>query len=186
MSYKKGSWGIKEQKRRYKQFRRRMPGAMGRIAVNHFKSGFVKGGGTTNDNVGGWQKRKVNRGRQRAILVKTGDLKRSIRILFRKVSRGFMTVKIGTEGIKYAAVHNFGLDVNATQNVREHTRKAHKRRTSKGIRKIKAHDVKGFKRHLNFKMPKREFIGDSRIMDKKMMNMIIRQLKKVFLTGAGA
>ncbi len=79
----------------------------------------------------------------RAILVKTGDLRRSI---IRVPNRAALNVKIQTDLI-YAKVHNDGL------------------RAGRG---------KGFK------MPKRQFIGDSYNLNEKVKAVIVKRLDKVF------
>jgi phage gpG-like protein len=79
----------------------------GVVAVKHFKDGFRGGGGKTDK--GKWQPRKNNSEPERAILVKTGSLSRSIKI------KSFSTSKvvIGTDSsINYADKLNFG-----TQNM---------------------------------------------------------------------
>ena len=47
------------------------------IAVRHFKAGFRNGGGQT--DAGKWAKRKNNKDPERAILVKTGSLRNSVK-----------------------------------------------------------------------------------------------------------
>lgn len=79
---------------------------MGTEAKNHFVRSF-RNQGFTDQSLQRWQARKrVDRGVRgnRAILVKSGDLRRSIRI----VSKTLTSVTIGSD-LPYAKVHNDGL-----------------------------------------------------------------------------
>ena len=79
---------------------------MGVEAKNHFQKSFSDGG-FTDRTLERWEARKSNRNnRGRAILVKTGNLRRSIRV----VSRTLQSITIGSDLI-YADVHNEGLRV---------------------------------------------------------------------------
>lgn len=81
-----------------------MVDVMGVMAINHYKKSFINGG-FTDEGFVAWQKRKRTKGNQgRAILVKTGRLKRSL--VARKSGR--YAVRI-TSNVNYANVHNEGL-----------------------------------------------------------------------------
>lgn len=82
----------------------------------------------------------------RAILVKTGDLRRSI--IRNPANRAALTVKISTD-LAYAKIHNDG-----------------------GM-------GKAYGKH-SFKMPKRQFIGDSYNLNEKVKAVIVKRLDKVF------
>lgn len=72
-------------------------------SVKHFKEGFQTGGGKT--DAGKWKNRKNNVDPERAILIKTGSLQRSIKIK----SISAKSVVIGTDSsVPYAARINFG------------------------------------------------------------------------------
>jgi phage gpG-like protein len=125
---------------------------IGNTAKNFFVENFRKQG-FDDKTVQRWKPRKrttykTKSGRivndtTRAILVKTGDLRRSI---IRVPNRSALNVKIQTDLI-YAKVHNDGL------------------RAGRG---------KGFK------MPKRQFIGDSYNLNEKVKAVIVKRLDKVF------
>jgi phage virion morphogenesis protein len=74
-------------------------------AVVHFKDNFRKSG-FVDASLQPWKPRKPNakRNRGRAILVDTGDLRRSIKVI-RKTTR---EIRIGSDPV-YAKVHNYGL-----------------------------------------------------------------------------
>lgn len=94
-----------------------------------------------------WKPRKVQDKRAgRAILVKTGDLRRSI--IRNPANRAALTVKISTD-LAYAKIHNDG-----------------------GM-------GKAYGKH-SFKMPKRQFIGDSYNLNEKVKAVIVKRLDKVF------
>lgn len=128
-----------------------------------------------------WQPRKADKKKDkgRAILVKTGQLRRSIKAR----ARG-MNVTIGSD-MPYAQIHNEGGTVTGTQNVGPHMRKAHNRKgyTRKDGRQMKAvkvaaHSVKGFSRKINHTMPKRQFMGPSSTLVKEIGRLVDREINK--------
>ena len=82
----------------------------------------------------------------RAILVKEGDLRRSI--IRNPANRAALSIKISTN-LDYAKIHNDGLM------------------------------GKAFGKH-PFKMPKRQFMGDSYNLNEKVKAVIVKRLDKVF------
>jgi len=109
---------ILKQIEAYKPQMDKIVDAAGVMAVNHFTKSF-KDGGFTDEGFTAWKKRKRNvdtykRGKRgesgvrslgidRAILVKSGRLRRSLR----SKKAGFLAVKIFTD-VPYASVHNNG------------------------------------------------------------------------------
>ena len=127
---------------------------VGNTAKNFFVENFRKQG-FDDKTVQRWKPRKrttyrTKSGRivndtTRAILVKEGDLRRSI---IRVPNRAAMNVKIQTN-LDYAKIHNEGLM------------------------------GKAFGKH-PFKMPKRQFIGDSYNLNEKVKAVLVKRLDKVF------
>ena len=127
---------------------------IGNTAKNFFVENFRKQG-FDDKSVQKWKPRKrttykTKSGKlvddtTRAILVKEGDLRRSI---IRVPNRAAMSVKIQTN-LDYAKIHNEGLM------------------------------GKAFGKH-PFKMPKRQFIGDSYNLNEKVKAVIVKRLDKVF------
>ena len=127
---------------------------VGNTAKNFFVENFRKQG-FDDKTVQRWKPRKRTTYRTksgkvvddttRAILVKEGDLRRSI---IRVPNRAAMSVKIQTD-LDYAKIHNEGLM------------------------------GKAFGKH-PFKMPKRQFIGDSYNLNEKVKAVIVKRLDKVF------
>ena len=151
----------------YQRFKKSLPRAIGTEAVNFAKDNFRKQG-FQDVGVKRWRKRKPgsNRNRGRAILVDTGKLKRSIRIT--RITR--TQVHIGSN-VEYAQVHNEGLRVSGSANVR-----SHRRTTRTGARtRVRAHT-----RRVNFRMPKRQFIGPSKELDRRIQKYIRKSLLRVF------
>lgn len=81
---------------------RGLPKILGNEAVNFFKKSF-KNQGWEDKNLVKWKKRKNNFDAGRAILVKSGDLRRSI-----VKNVGIKRVVISTN-VPYAKKHNYGL-----------------------------------------------------------------------------
>lgn len=118
--------------------------AMGVLAANHFTTSF-RNQGFTDETNRRWQPRKrTERSRlgNRAILVKSGRLRRSIRTK----RFGLLAVKILTD-VSYASVHNNG------------------ERSGRGR---------------GFKMPKRQFIGYSGVLNRKIISKLDVTIKRIF------
>jgi phage gpG-like protein len=121
----------------------------------------------------------------RAILVKTGDLRRSIKR--NPANRAALSIKISTD-LDYAKIHNDG--GNVVQYVKPHRRFVDQGDTmGTGVFNIKSRkekqakvkvkqDVKGFSRKV--RMPKRQFMGDSYNLNEKVKAVIVKRLDKIF------
>lgn len=100
-----------EQKiKEFQKVKRNLPAQVGNIAKRHFVESF-KNQGFTDASLDPWAARKTkdksdrsprNRDKPRAILVKTGHLRGSIRI---RVAT-FNLIEIGAYGVPYAKFHN--------------------------------------------------------------------------------
>ena len=135
-----------------------LPQQIGMMAVNFAKQRFVDQNWLYTSPQP-WEKRKRNRrggkARQRgAVLVDSGRLKRSIRI----ISVTSDSVTIGTD-VPYAQVHNDGY--LGFQSVKAHTRKG---------RNVKAHI-----RMMD--MPRRRFLGDSHDLVAQIEKFITDEIK---------
>lgn len=146
-----------------------LPVLIGKEAENHFKDSFK------NQAWEGvqWEerKRKDKNPKRRALLVKTGRLRRSIRI--REVSFG--KVVVGTD-VPYAKIHNEGGIITGTQNVSTHTVRAHKRRSSQ----VREHQRVAHVRTVNIAIPKRQFMGESPTLNRNINKLIEQQVNDVF------
>lgn len=115
----------------FKRTQRTLPIKIARKAENAFKQSFVKQR-FYDDNSDPWKARKNKKDNGRAILVKSGRLKRSIQAS--KITLDQITI---STDVAYAGVHNFG---------------------------------EGY-------MPKRQFIGKSRKLNREVIQTIKTELK---------
>lgn len=148
---------------------------MGVEAKNHFVINFSRQG-FLDDTVDPWQKRKNKKGSGRGILIKSGDLRRSIRII-RQTRNG---VVIGSD-LKYARIHNEGGIINkASRNATINF----KIKSNGSSRFAKAKNA-NFQQDVNIKghqirMPKRQFIGNSGYLTRRLAMMLRAEIRKVF------
>lgn len=116
-----------------------------------------------------WESRKrKDSGR---VMVKSGRLKRSIRVVHQRT----MSVLIGTD-VPYAQIHNEGGIIQERVSVKSHSRKRSERqRKGSGDIKVKAHT-----RMMNTRIPPRQFLGSSQALankiEKKMQILINKKL----------
>jgi phage gpG-like protein len=102
--------------------------------------------------------------KQRKLLVKSGNLRRSIRY---RVSGNTITF---FSDMPYAQVHNEGGKVQYTAKVKAHTRKTKK----SGKVQVKAHT-----RQANYVMPKRQFMGYSKEFEEEIVEWIGEKIEKL-------
>ena len=161
-----------------------LPRMVGTEAVNFSKERFVQQNWFDAAPIPWEPRRRLRRGGKKrqnsAVLVDSGRLKRSIRI----VSISGSTVIIGTD-VPYAQMHNDGF--KGTENVKAYRQrvKAHKRRitvkTKKGTKK-KTVQVKAHTRHIaahqrKIDMPRRQVIGKSAELERRMELLITNELE---------
>lgn len=139
-------------------FMRRLVNRAGVVAVNFSKERFVKKDWLGNSRIVWKKRKKPDRG---SLMVRSGRLKRSIR----KLSEGDYYVFVGTD-VPYAKIHNEGGDINKDINVRSHTRN----------RRGRSERVKSHRRKIKFTMPKRQFLGDSDALAKRIERFAVREI----------
>jgi phage gpG-like protein len=177
-----------------------LPYKVGVLMVAFSKDRFKYQNWVDNSPVG-WQGRSrkkqwSNKGKTpnndgRALLIKTGRLRRSIRIMGTTSN----SVTIGSD-VPYAAVHNNGERMRFVQNVKAFVRmnrnndqfsaemgKQNKRstrikfvKTASGIQHVKEHT-----RKMNYKMPERRFMGESRYLTMQITRLITAEINKTFM-----
>jgi phage gpG-like protein len=131
-----------------------------------------------------WQKRKNNVDPGRAILIKSGVLRRGNRI----VSTTDHSVTMGND-VPYAKANNDGFHGSVT--VKAHTRKAFAKSkevrgvTKKGkprmqtvLKPIGDIQVRSFTRNMN--IPQRRFMGESQALRKNIRDLITDEVKSCF------
>lgn len=113
-----------------------------------------------------WNKRKTpDRRPGGAILIDTAFLRRSLAVLNEDENK----LQFGTH-VPYAAIHNNGGRVRATQNVRGHHR----------VRNGTREQVRPFTRRINTNYPQRKFIGKSELMMKELDKWVLNEIQKRF------
>ena len=127
------------------KWRKNLADNISTIAINEFKGNFRQGGWRDGTGVTKWKDRskKDKNKKKRALLVKSGRLKRSLR----KAS-DFNTARVVTD-VKYAQIHNEGGKISGTFDV-----KLHRIKKKKGGFAI----VKGHSRKVNTTIPERPFM----------------------------
>ena len=176
------SW--RDLRRRLDRVRVRLPLAMADAARNFFVDSFKRQGWYEGTVLKKWKPRKKNKGRRRAILVKTGRLRKSIRI--RRAT--FRRITIAAEA-PYAAAHNFGVDETVT--VRAHTRHTYttvnekyttrtgkERSRPKRVETGKSYTVRSHTRHMQ--LPQRQFMGDSEMLGQDLARIVDRAVEEIF------
>lgn len=149
-----------------------LPRKIAVTAVNFSKENFKRQGWLDN-GLQRWAPRKKRGSRRtdnRAILVKSGRLRRSIRA----TSVTDEQIIIGTD-VPYAQVHNEGGTGEVTQNIGAHTRKEHTR----SGRKVQATTVRAHTRKRKLNIPKRQFMGPSQALNKRVERLIKKEFDTV-------
>ncbi|MCT4613601.1 MAG: phage virion morphogenesis protein [Marinifilaceae bacterium] len=149
----------------------KLPKHAGVLAVNFFKDRFRQQN-WINHNTKPWKARSrdINK---RGILIKSGRLKRSIRVTKTTPE----SVEIGTD-VPYAQIHNEGGTINTVVKVSTHTRDAHTRKRKGRTEKVREHTVSSHSRKVNIRIPKRQFIGKSAVLEKQISRHIQAAITK--------
>lgn len=140
--------------KQWRKMNRNLPRVIANDSLNHFLQGFRNGGGQT--DAGRWRKRKL---RIRDFTSKSKKVKARVR---KQAGRAVLVdtgalrrdVRVRRTTIKSIVI--------GTQSI------AYARRHNEGLTD-----------KLGRKMPKREFLGDSRKLDKKNVKTILRKINKI-------
>jgi phage gpG-like protein len=162
-------------------------------AKNHYVKSF-KDQGFTDENYEKWKPRKgeitgfsVSKRSKgsRAILVKSGDLRRSIK---KNVNKSILQVTISSD-LPYSAVHNYGETINVSSRTGAGTITAKVRGSGKFVdgvfKKGRAKTIKLLGKayttgSYTINMPQRQFIGKSEQVDKKAIKIIENRINNLF------
>lgn len=153
----------------YQRLKGRMTRILGTEAVAFAKDNFRKQGFEEfPGRVKKWKPRRKGapRDKGRALLVDTGKLKRSVRVTRTTATQ----VHIGSD-VAYARIHNEGGLVTGIAKVRQHIR----RLRGGGATTVSAHT-----RKVNYRMPRRQYIGPSDELNRRFNQRISKELYKVF------
>jgi phage gpG-like protein len=156
--------------REIEQFKRDIPRIAGVEAVNFFKNSF-RNQGWTDRSLEAWKPRKKlsnRRSDNRAILVKSGALKRSIRVDRYRGGKNSGAVTIVSE-MPYAKIHNEGGTIKGNALIKPHIR-----RSRRGKSNVKSHN-----RRINIMISKRKFMGQSATLDDIIINSLERRLRQI-------
>lgn len=171
---------VEEIGKSLKDTKSRIPVILGNMAVNHYKEGFRYGGRMTDASADGWKNRIYTAGptdKQRAILVKQGHLMNDIKLL----ESTWEMIRVGTTSLtqNYATIHNRGGVIKITEAMRSHFWKMYYQALKKKNKKD-ANFWKAMALHKGtfIKIPKREFIGKSKFLSKKLAHEFIVQYEK--------
>ncbi|MEH0154665.1 phage virion morphogenesis protein [Limibacter armeniacum] len=155
---------------------RKTPQLVGVTAVSFYKQSFKRKGfidrgyqrwkPTKKDEKGRWG--KTGKKKNLTTLVQSGRLRRSIRI----VSKSRDSVTVGTD-VPYARIHNEGFKGTVQQRIKGTTVREHTRRGSK----VKAHKRSGHSRTIKQNIPKRQFMGASAFLGKRIQRQIEETIK---------
>jgi len=163
---------IKKLEENIKTAMRALPRKIGVDVIQFSKNSFRKQGWIGNV-FHKWPGRKATGGKQgqknrgRALLILTGRLRRSIKVL--SIQGG--TIRVGSN-VPYARMHNYGY--RGTVHVREHTRR---RERSRSVTKAMGNStVKAHTRKVN--MPARRFLGDSPYLRKQIERTVAAEIMK--------
>lgn len=168
-----GSFKFPESIKKFKDEKNKLPRVLGVISLRHFLLGFRKDGGQTDE--GKWKARafstdKTRRNLRRGTLVKTGALRRSLKV----TTATFRIIKLASKGLKYAAIHNFGGTVRVTAKSRRFFWAMFKRTGLVEWKNL------ALTKKSSFDIPKREYVGDSKKLIKVLEKRIIKETDKVF------
>lgn len=146
----------------YRDMRRKLPVQVSAIAAGEFKENFEWQGYRGDRGFQAWAYRKYSRKNiGRAILIKTGRLKRSIR-----PAATFDYARV-VSNVPYAQAHNEGF--KGVVSVPSHRRKS---------RKGKTYRVKAFRRRLN--IPARPFMITTQPLLNEIEKHVFTQLETIF------
>jgi phage gpG-like protein len=122
----------------------------------------------------------------RAILVKTGDLRRSIKR--NPANRAALSIKISTD-LDYAKIHNDGGTINVggrkgsgtiTRSIRGSAGFKDGKFTKGRAKKVTFQGKEYTTGSYAIKMPKRQFMGDSYNLNEKVKAVIVKRLDNIF------
>jgi phage gpG-like protein len=151
-----------------------LPTELGAEAVNFFKEGFNLQGFQGSGGLEVWKDRKKPvKGRKILIGKGTGNLKRGI---VKKVMG--RTVIITVEGIaeKYADIHNFGGVIRVPHKLGPKTKNNSYAKKPK-VPFVIPNISQAGKSYHDINMPRRQFIGHSTQLDKRLKEYVVKRLK---------
>lgn len=170
----------------FKNYREKIPAIAGGKAVAFFKENFRRQGWLYDGKLQRWRPRSPSSARNmgRGILIDSGRMRRSIRIL----QKSSFAVKIGTD-VPYAEAHNDGARITGQFNVQGYRRrgykvKKHKRKIGGKVVTVPAHSVSAAQvsqhtKQMDFEIEQRQFIGESPDVIRSVERELFRELDRI-------
>lgn len=182
-------FNFKTVQRNFLQMKRDLPKVIANDALRFFLDSFTKQG-WDDGGLKKWKKRKVNKGKNRAILVKSGRLRRDVRRS--QTSATFNLIKFVVDN-PYAHVHNNGYNGPVAAHERRSYLKS-KVSENLGLRRSKSGKlverrrtatifVQGASRTVKAhtrNVPMRRFMGDSKTLRKLQREKIKIAMRKIW------
>lgn len=165
---------LKQIQKDYQKLKRRLPRIIGQYAVNFSKDSFRRQGFKNGGRINKWKQRDRSneKGKKKgATLVRSGALKRSVRIIRASASE----VVIGSD-VPYAKIHNEGGMINQQVTAKQRAFFWAKYKATKN----EMYKRMALAASLEIKMPQRQFMGDSTDLRKEVNQHIFKELKKIF------
>lgn len=174
----KSKFNFENKLKKFKQLKKELPPIVGEVSVSFFQDNFRRQG-FLNQTIEKWKPRKNKR--RGAILVKSGRLRKDIHRGYTSWNRTVIKTSV-----PYAKIHNEGF--SGIVRVKSHQRTNKKMvgtgvyliRTKKEKRKkqVTVKNIEGYSKMVN--IPKRQFMGRSRLLDVKVKNVISKEMDKLF------
>lgn len=195
MIKKTQSWDFEKLNKAYdKIVKTDLPIVIGNKGLNHFLLGFRKGGGQTDKSSGGWKKSTSPVKPSGATLVKSGLLRQAMRV--KKATFNEILISTLRFTKDYAEIHNQGGKIRITKKMRSffwamyykaNNKVEYNKKTGEVQKKsIKKSNEAEFWLNMAMhkgsfiKIPQREFIGDSKVLEEKVYKEIGKAIDKVF------
>lgn len=154
---------------KYRALLGRLPAQMGAIAVAFVKNNFVQQGFKNHGSVTPWQKRSGNRDEGRAILMKTRNLSRNVKV--KQVGPAKVIVGVDAS-IKYAQIQNEGGQIPITLKMRRFFWAMYYKSQDEFWKNL------ALTKKTTLTIPKRQFIGDSTDLRDQIGKFIEKEVEK--------
>lgn len=171
---------FQEVLRRYAAFKQRIWRVVGQQAVNFFKDNFTRQGFLDGGHINRWKQRdkqserfsrKTRSSKSRALLISTGRLRKSIRV----VNWGDNFATVGTD-VKYARIQNEGgvIKQKVTPKQRKYFWRMYYLTKNEMYRNV------AMAKEIKIRIPRRKFMGNSTDLKREIQRTIRLGILKLF------
>lgn len=155
---------------------KKLPNQVGITAVAFAKENFDKQGFQGDNGLEAWKPRNKYAVRNsRKILTDKGNLKRGI---FKTVNGNKITISVGGVAEKYADIHNTGGRIVQKPTFKQRMYFSHRADMASSTQEKNYWAALSRAKTLTIDIPKRQFIGSSNTLNKRIGDMILNQLNK--------